>query len=139
MHSVTVASIILSRSHRTMASFPKIQPHAPDTIQTPSRSQLTFMGRLQQSLWSFGSRLKESDIKYAIKAGMATGILAAPAFFDATRPLFTEYRGEWALISVSFPLRLPSPPPTFLLQFFIVISPTIGAVSKSILMCNILR
>lgn len=32
---------------------------------------------------------------------MATAILAAPAFFETTRPIFVEYRGEWALISVS--------------------------------------
>jgi hypothetical protein len=31
---------------------------------------------------------------------MATAALAAPAFINATRPIFTEYRGEWALISV---------------------------------------
>ena len=59
------------------------------------------MGKLNQSIWAFGARLKEKDVKYALKVGMATAILAAPAFFDATRPIFTEYRGEWALISVS--------------------------------------
>ena len=32
---------------------------------------------------------------------MAIAMLAAPAFIDATRPIFTEYRGEWALISAS--------------------------------------
>jgi hypothetical protein len=41
-------------------------------------------------------------MKYAIKAGMATAMLAAPAFFEVTRPLFTEYWGQWALISVGF-------------------------------------
>jgi hypothetical protein len=45
--------------------------------------------------------LQDHDIKYAVKTGMATAILAAPAFFEATRPTFMEYRGEWALISVS--------------------------------------
>lgn len=44
--------------------------------------------------------MKSRDIKYAIKAGMATAILAAPAFFQTTRPWFVEYRLEWALISV---------------------------------------
>src|SRR5277367_6657731 len=94
------ASMVLSRSGHITSWFPKVQPHAPNTIQTPSRSQLTFIGRVKQTLWSLGSRFKERDLKYAFKAGMATGILAAPAFFDATRPIFTEYRGEWALISV---------------------------------------
>jgi hypothetical protein len=55
---------------------------------------------MKQSLWTLGARLKEGDVKYALKAGMGMGILAAPAFLDATRPVFMEYRGEWALISV---------------------------------------
>jgi hypothetical protein len=33
---------------------------------------------------------------------MATALLAAPAFFDATRPMFVELWGDWALISVRF-------------------------------------
>ncbi|PCH35986.1 hypothetical protein WOLCODRAFT_140156 [Wolfiporia cocos MD-104 SS10] len=94
------------------ASFPKITPHAPNTVQTPARANLTRIGRFKQTLWAIGARLNEPDIKYAIKAGMATAMLAAPAFFDATRPLFLHYRGEWALIS-----------------FFVVISPTIGATN----------
>ena len=58
------------------------------------------MERFYQSLWAFGARAQQNDIKYAFKVGMATAMLAAPAFFDATRPVFVEYRGEWALISV---------------------------------------
>lgn len=56
--------------------------------------------------------MKEPDIKYAVKVGMATAVLAAPAFINTTRPIFTEYRGEWALIS-----------------FFVVMSPTIGGTN----------
>ncbi|KAH7925611.1 hypothetical protein BV22DRAFT_1010776 [Leucogyrophana mollusca] len=88
------------RDHKV--SFPKVRPHAPNTMQTPNRSNLTFIGRVKRSLWDLGARLKERNIKYAIKVGMSTAILAAPAFFDATRPLFMEYRGEWALISTNF-------------------------------------
>jgi hypothetical protein len=89
------------RHHELSSSFPKIRPHAPNTIQTPSWADLSYVGRFKQTLWAIGAKLKERNFKYAVKAGMATGILAAPAFFDATRPIFTEYRGEWALISVS--------------------------------------
>ena len=39
---------------------------------------------------------------------LLAAILAAPAFFEATRPMFVEYRGEWALISVR--LHLPFRP-----------------------------
>lgn len=52
-------------------------------------------------MWALGDRMKERDIKYAVKAGMATAILAAPAFFSTTRPMFVQYRLEWALISVN--------------------------------------
>ncbi|OSX65814.1 hypothetical protein POSPLADRAFT_1131190 [Postia placenta MAD-698-R-SB12] len=100
------------QARRKPTYFPKITPHAPNTVQTPARAQLTYIGRLKQSLWTLGARLKEQDIKYAFKVGMATAMLAAPAFFDSTRPMFVHYRGEWALIS-----------------FFVVISPTIGATN----------
>ncbi|KIK69372.1 hypothetical protein GYMLUDRAFT_35450 [Collybiopsis luxurians FD-317 M1] len=92
--------------------FPKVTPHAPDTIQTPSRRNLSFVGRVGQGIWSLGKRLNERDTKFAVKAGMATAILAAPAFFERTRGLFVEYYGDWALIS-----------------FFVVMSPTIGATN----------
>ena len=82
-------------------SFPKVRPHAPNTLQTPDRSNLTFVERFLRSLWELGDRLRDRNINYAFKVGISTALLAAPAFFDATRPLFTEYRGEWALMSVS--------------------------------------
>ncbi|EGO00416.1 hypothetical protein SERLA73DRAFT_52646 [Serpula lacrymans var. lacrymans S7.3] len=110
-HVVHTAYINSSHRHRKVW-FPKVQPHAPNTIQTPHPSNLTVIGRVERSLWELGARLKEHDLKYAFKAGMATAMLAAPAFFDSTRPVFMEYRGEWALIS-----------------FFVVISPTIGATN----------
>ncbi|KZP34451.1 hypothetical protein FIBSPDRAFT_719555 [Athelia psychrophila] len=104
-------AIVMNRKERK-PDFPKVKPHAPNTMQTPSRSDLKFMGRVKQSLWAFGARVQQRDIKHAFKAGMGMAILAAPAFFDSTRPMFMRYRGEWALIS-----------------FFLVISPTIGATN----------
>lgn len=102
-----LATYFNTERRRDPVAFPKIRPHAPNTIQTPARSGLTFIGRVQQSLWYIGARMKEPDIKHAFKTGMATAILAAPAFFDSTRPLFLHYRGEWALISVrGFALHL---------------------------------
>ncbi|KAF7981915.1 hypothetical protein HWV62_31521 [Athelia sp. TMB] len=106
-----ISAVIMNRKDRK-PTFPKVRPHAPNTMQTPSRSGLTLRGRINQSLWAFGARMRQSDIKYAFKAGMGMAILAAPAFFDRTRPTFMHYRGEWALIS-----------------FFLVISPTIGATN----------
>ena len=91
------------------ASFPKVTPHAPNTIQTPNPDNLTFIGRVKRSLWTLGARLQQQDMKHAFKTGMATAILAAPAFFEATRPVFVEYRGEWALISVCCLCSFPRP------------------------------
>lgn len=93
-------------------SFPKVRPHAPNTVQTPDRSNLSFIGRLKRLVWDLGDKLKDRNIKYAFKVGMSTAMLAAPAFVNATRRIFTEYRGEWALVS-----------------FFVVMSPTIGATN----------
>jgi hypothetical protein len=71
---------------------------------TPGDDGMSLFGRLGQRIWRIGEELKQKNVKYAFKAGMATAILASPAFFDSTRPYFIEYRGEWALISVlSFP------------------------------------
>lgn len=67
---------------------------------------------MKRALWDFGGILKEPKLKYAFKVGMSAAVLTAPAFFDATRPIFTDYKGEWALIS-----------------FFGVMSPTIGATN----------
>lgn len=85
--------------------FPKVRPHAPNTLLTPGKEQLGPIQRLGQSIWRLNEALKQSTVKYAFKAGMATALLASPAFFDRTRPIFTDYRGEWALISVSTAYR----------------------------------
>ncbi|KAJ3971160.1 hypothetical protein EV361DRAFT_239231 [Lentinula raphanica] len=107
-----LSRIILPQPRPFRPSFPKVAPHAPDTIQTPARKNLTFIGKIKQGVWSLGKRLTERDTKFSVKAGMATAVLAAPAFFDSTRPLFVKYYGDWALIS-----------------FFVVMSPTIGATN----------
>jgi len=101
------AGILTKDKSRIAYSFPKVLPHAPDTVQTPSRVGLSAWRRFQLWLWNLGARTRDHDIKYAIKTGAATAILAAPAFIEATRPTFMEYRGEWALISVSVMSRWP--------------------------------
>ncbi|KAJ2918023.1 hypothetical protein MD484_g2384, partial [Candolleomyces efflorescens] len=92
--------------------FPKVQPHAPDTVQTPARDSLSFWGKIKYSLWEIGKLLKERNVKFAMRAGLAIALLAAPAYFDETRQFFVENQGDWALVST-----------------FIVMSPTIGATN----------
>lgn len=105
-------STYFSGHYHPKVSFPKVQPHAPNTIQTPDRSDLNFFGRIKRSMWELGDRLKGRNVKYSFKVGMSTAMLASLAFFDTTRPIFMQYRGEWALVS-----------------FFVVMSPTIGATN----------
>lgn len=92
-------------------AFPKMRAHTPNTTQTPSRSSLSLIGGIQQQLWLFQQHLRNADFRYSFKVGVSTALLAAPAFIDATRPIFVEWRGEWALIS-----------------FFVVMGQTIGSV-----------
>ncbi|KZO95671.1 hypothetical protein CALVIDRAFT_482456 [Calocera viscosa TUFC12733] len=92
--------------------FPSLRPHTSNTAQTPARETLPWYWRLKQTLWAWGGRLKQPDVKYALKTGMAAALLASPAFFESTRQGFLEYKGEWALIS-----------------FFVVMGPTIGATN----------
>lgn len=92
--------------------FPKVTPHAPNTALRLSRTQLSTWGRIKQSIWALGESLRQREIKYSIKTGMAVAMLAAPAFIESTRETFMEYRGEWALISC-----------------FVVLSPTVGATN----------
>ncbi|KAL5528798.1 hypothetical protein ACEPAF_7935 [Sanghuangporus sanghuang] len=106
------STFILPNARQGHPIFPKVRPHAPNTLLTPGREQLSFVQRVGQSIWRLNETLKQNTVKFAFKAGMATALLASPAFFDRTRPIFTDYRGEWALIS-----------------FFVVISPTIGATN----------
>jgi hypothetical protein len=109
-----LAAYLIPEHRIAHPGFPKIKPHAPNTIQTPSRKNLPFIPRMKLRLWAIGARMQESDIKFALKAGMATAMLAAPAFFDATRPFFVRNWGEWALISVGLIVK-----PLFFLNLLI--------------------
>ena len=100
VNSNNAAAYIIPEHRASHPFFPKVRPHAPNTIQTPSRDKLSFWRKMKHTIWEIGIRLTERNAKYAIKAGMATAILSAPAFFDVTRPTFVQYNGDWALISV---------------------------------------
>ncbi|KAK0522946.1 hypothetical protein OC842_006314 [Tilletia horrida] len=94
-------------SPSTHNSFPSSRRHQLDTAQTPKAQ--TFRQKVQRIVWTVGELLRQPDTKFAIKTGLGAAALAAPAFISATRPLFTEYQGQWALVS-----------------FMVVLSPTVG-------------
>lgn len=83
------------------------QPHQPDTSQTPA--PFTKRQKLNWAVWRLGQFFKQPDTKFAIKTGLGCALLASPAFISSTRPLFTEFQAQWALIS-----------------FLVVLSPTVG-------------
>ncbi|KAL9940673.1 hypothetical protein V8E36_000161 [Tilletia maclaganii] len=88
-------------------TFPSARRHQLDTAQTPKAQ--TFRQKVQRIVWTIGEFLRQPDTKFAIKTGLGAAALAAPAFISATRPIFTEYQGQWALVS-----------------FMVVLSPTVG-------------
>nr|XP_018261601.1 uncharacterized protein I303_06041 [Kwoniella dejecticola CBS 10117]OBR83759.1 hypothetical protein I303_06041 [Kwoniella dejecticola CBS 10117] len=79
--------------------FPKNRNDSTGSVLTPDRRYLNAWGKTKQAFWRFGERLREPDMRYAIKTGLGGAILAAPAYTEAGRPFFLQYRGEWALIA----------------------------------------
>lgn len=53
--------------------FPKKDKNSPNTLTIPARSTLTRRERIYQKLWKLQARVRENDIKYAIKVGLGTG------------------------------------------------------------------
>jgi hypothetical protein len=109
------------------AVFPEKRKNKSNTLTTPSRESLTRYSRWKQAIWRFQARLQEPDIKYAIKVGLGTVILAFPAFTQRFRPTFLEFRGEWALIAF-WATMSPSIGGTNLLSFYRVAGTLLGAV-----------
>ncbi|KIJ49293.1 hypothetical protein M422DRAFT_246382 [Sphaerobolus stellatus SS14] len=68
-----------------------LDPHVPRPPQT------AFMG--------LGSADKGAGHEVRGEDGLATAMLAASAFWEGTREVFLEYRGEWALLSICLFLR----------------------------------
>ena len=103
------------------ALFPKVPRNGRSSLVSDSPTGLAIWNKAKQRFWEFGDWLRTPDIRYAIKTGLGGGqcrilhsglriaILAAPAFTEMGRPIFLEYRGEWALIA-----------------YFSAISPTVG-------------
>ena len=93
-----LAAYMIPPHRRAHPFFPKIRPHAPDTLQTPLHHRLVgWEGRNACYGWlPVGT---ERDSKFAIKAGMATSRFAC--FFGINSTHVRGVLGDWALISVS--------------------------------------
>ncbi|ORY35739.1 hypothetical protein BCR39DRAFT_511847 [Naematelia encephala] len=106
--------------------FPQNSKHARGTLLTPPRQALSALARVRQTFWEIGAFLRRPDMRYAIKTGLGGAILAAPAFTEVGRPVFLEYRGEWALIAY-FATMSPTVGQTNYLSFFRVLGTILGA------------
>ncbi|GAN06647.1 conserved hypothetical protein [Mucor ambiguus] len=69
-----------------------------NTLHTPEPK--TKWRRFFIRVWQTFSLFKSQKIRYAIKATVATILLALPAFLESTQDFFRTYRMEWALITL---------------------------------------
>ncbi|GAA6001060.1 hypothetical protein JCM10207_007394 [Rhodosporidiobolus poonsookiae] len=82
--------------------FPEIVDGALSSHQlssSPSSASLSPFARAKLAFWHLGWHLRQPNLRFALKTGAGVAILSSAAFFPRTRPLWLEYRGEWALIS----------------------------------------
>lgn len=78
--------------------FPPLLDGALTSHDINSTRRLSWVGRVKRSMWRFGAELRRSDIRFGIKTGAGAALLASAAF-TSLRPIWLEWRGEWALIS----------------------------------------
>lgn len=83
----------------SFGAFVPNERHMTNTLHTPEPA--THWRKFFLRVWRTFSLFKTQKVRYAIKATIATIILAAPAFIEATGSWFRTYRMEWALITVS--------------------------------------
>jgi hypothetical protein len=70
-------------------------------------------GALNYRLWKFFEKLRKPEIKFAVKVGVGSILLALPAFTETYGELYAHWRGEWALLS-----------------YFVVIANSVGATTS---------
>jgi len=66
--------------------------------ETPPKPT-TRRGALNHRIWKALEKLRTTEIKFAVKVGVGAILLAAPAFIQPYRAIYTRWRGEWALLS----------------------------------------
>nr|XP_031864022.1 uncharacterized protein CI109_000666 [Kwoniella shandongensis]KAA5531094.1 hypothetical protein CI109_000666 [Kwoniella shandongensis] len=79
--------------------FPRSKRDSAGAVLGPEQRLKSRWGRMKQAFWAIGTRLRQPDMRYAIKTGLGGAMLAAPAYTEWGRPIFLQYRGEWALIA----------------------------------------
>lgn len=88
--------------HLNITPFVPNERNTFNTLHTPEPK--TKWRRFFIRVWRTFSLFKLQKIRYAIKATVATVLLATPAFMESTQDWYREYRMEWALITVNLSL-----------------------------------
>ncbi|GAA5911771.1 hypothetical protein JCM8208_005592 [Rhodotorula glutinis] len=91
--------------------FPQIVDGALSSHQVDG-ADLSFVARLKLKFWRVGWQLRQPAVRFAVKTGFGAAVLSSAAFIPRLRPLWLEWRGEWALIS-----------------FIVVMAPALGATN----------
>lgn len=55
--------------------------------------------RLGYRIWNAFRFFRREDTRFAVKVGVGAAIFAMPSFITTTRPIYSEWRGEWGLLS----------------------------------------
>lgn len=106
-----------------------IMPFVPNernmlnTLHTPMPK--TKWRRFFINVWRTFSLFKLQKIRYAIKATIATILLATPAFVEYSRDWYREYRMEWALITLMV-VMTPTVGGTNLVAIYRIFSTVLG-------------
>jgi len=73
----------------------------------------TKRGALKHRLWKFLEKLRRPEIKFSVKVGVGSILLALPAFTQRYSYIYSHWRGEWALLS-----------------YFVIIANSVGATTS---------
>ncbi|KAG1503778.1 hypothetical protein G6F54_001436 [Rhizopus delemar] len=100
-----------------------------NTLHTPKPK--TKWRKFFIQVWMTFSLFKLQKMRYAIKATIATILLATPAFLESTQDWYREYRMEWALITLMV-VMTPTVGGTNLVAVYRIFSTILGCYSAMI-------
>ena len=73
---------------------PSNSPTSPPSLENAPGKQ-----RLGYRIWKSLGIFRRDDTKFAIKVGTGAALYALPSFVTYTRPIYSQWRGEWGLVS----------------------------------------
>ncbi|KAI9363139.1 Fusaric acid resistance protein-like-domain-containing protein [Pilaira anomala] len=100
-----------------------------NTLHTPEPK--TTWRKFFIRVWRTFSLFKLQKMRYAIKATIATILLATPAFMDFSREWYRQYRMEWALITLMV-VMTPTVGGTNLVAIYRIFSTILGCYTAMI-------